>query len=243
MNLAVNIIAILGCVAYPVYAAVVSKKSREYLMANQDRLSYTYRSIITTQWALVIPLLILIPHTRFTYAELGLGFLSSPLWVMVLLFSCLLGLVLLQYMKIPEKRLPSIKKQMEASMYILPKNKTEYRWSIVLSLTAGTCEEVLFRGLMYEVLLPYLSNIPALLIVNVLFALGHIATGLKNMSMTFLLGIIWSATYLYTGSLWVPILMHVLVDLYSMTTAHKVFSIPDDSGIEPESTSLKSLTE
>jgi len=227
MNIAISLIALLGGVLYPLYAALFAKTTKRKLMENQEWLSQTYRTIMITQWALVAPLLVLIHFSEYEFGTLGLSFITNPLWVLGLIAAGFLGLAMLQQMKIPQKRLPSLKKQMQASMYILPKNKREYAWSIGLSFTAGICEEIIFRGLLLVELGHYLPLIPAILLVNVCFALGHIGTGLKNMSMTFILGIIWSTLYYFTGSLWVPILLHILVDIYSMTTAIKIFQGPD----------------
>ena len=234
MNLAITLIALLGGVLYPLYAALFAKQTRRKLIENEAWLSQTYRSIIITQWVLVIPLIVLIPPSRYDFATPGLNFITQPLWVAGLIATGFLGLAFLSQMKIPKKRLPALKKQMEATRYILPKNKREYRWSIALSFTAGFCEEVIFRGLLLVELSHYLPLIPAILLVNICFALGHLGTGLKNMSMTFILGLVWSTLFYYTGSLWLPAVLHILVDIYSMTTAYKIFQQPNRPEAEVE---------
>lgn len=225
MNDVIFAIALIGGIIYPLYAAIFAGQTKRKLMENMEWLSQTYRSILLTQWALVVPLLILIPFSDYSYNRMGLAFaVEQPLLILALIALAFISLWLLQQMKIPGKRLPSIREQMAASLYILPKNQREYRWSIALSFTAGICEEILFRGLLLIVISEYLPLLPSILLVNVFFALGHVGTGVKNMSFTFILGLSWSTIYFFTGSLWIPMLSHIIVDLYSMTTAYKVFS-------------------
>ena len=61
--------------------------------------------------------------------------------------------------------------------------------------------------------------LPALLLANFIFALWHSASGWKNAVFTFLIGIVFSLIYLATDSLWLPMLLHIITDLFAANMA------------------------
>ena len=69
----------------------------------------------------------------------------------------------------------------------------------------------------------YMPIIPSILFTNLIFGLCHYGTGLKNAMIAFGLGVFWSVLYYITGSLWLPILGHVFMDMYSSTLAKKIY--------------------
>ncbi|MBQ1083914.1 CPBP family intramembrane glutamic endopeptidase [Nocardiopsis sp. B62] len=100
---------------------------------------------------------------------------------------------------------------------MLPRTTRE-RWCAVgASVTAGVCEEIIFRGLLIAVGvslgLPLYVAAGAALVV---FTLAHLYQGAKDMLLVGLLGCALTYLYLSTGSLIVPILVHVLVDLRAL---------------------------
>ena len=48
---------------------------------------------------------------------------------------------------------------------------------------------------------------------SVVFALGHVYQGSYGVLTVFLVGLIHGALYVVAGSLWIPMLLHVLIDL------------------------------
>ncbi len=98
---------------------------------------------------------------------------------------------------------------------LLPATAREkYLWT-ALAFSAGICEEIVFRGW----LLPTLQGIFALggmaliLIASALFGLAHAYQRITGMLLTALAGVLFCVLYIKTGSLLVPILLHILVDL------------------------------
>jgi membrane protease YdiL (CAAX protease family) len=91
-------------------------------------------------------------------------------------------------------------------------------WPPILFLAiAGAAplfEEVLFRGF----LLPGLARSPlggagAVLLSALLFALPHLQYDLFDVSAVFVLGVVFGAVRLHTGSLWLPIALHAATNL------------------------------
>ena len=100
--------------------------------------------------------------------------------------------------------------------FILPVTQEERAWFVLVSVTAGICEEILYRGF----LIRYLSNGPwhaglwiALAIASISFGLGHGYQGLSGIIGTALIGAVMAVIFLASGSLWLPITLHAIIDL------------------------------
>lgn len=222
MNYGLIFFAILSGVILPIYALVTARKTQAYLQDNPQLLIQTYKSILVMQWGMCLPVVIILALQKDGLVSTGLHFLTNPLSILGLVAGTVAGYQLVRLLPYPKKRLIKAKKRLKDVMYIVPKNEPEYKWSVILSITAGICEEILFRGLFYEFLLPYMTPVYAILLVNIMFGLGHAGTKFKNMIQTMGLGLLWSITYYFTDSLWAPILMHILVDFYSLRLGYKV---------------------
>lgn len=98
---------------------------------------------------------------------------------------------------------------------MLPRTPAERHLALAVSLSAGICEEVLYRGLLIALVVALLglSIVPAAVVAVAIFAIGHSYQGLTGVLGTGLLGALLAAGYVATGSLLLPIVVHVLVDL------------------------------
>jgi uncharacterized protein len=101
--------------------------------------------------------------------------------------------------------------------WIEPRNRRELVWTTLLSLLAGVSEEVFFR-----LALPLLATLAtgSLLVGQVValaaFGAVHRYQGPTGIVATTMLGALFAALYLASGSLWLAMLAHVLVDLNSL---------------------------
>jgi uncharacterized protein len=100
--------------------------------------------------------------------------------------------------------------------FILPVTQEERAWFVFVSVTAGICEEILYRGF----LIRYLSNGPwhaglwiALAIASISFGLAHGYQGLSGIIGTAVLGAAMAMLFLASGSLWLPMALHAIIDL------------------------------
>lgn len=85
---------------------------------------------------------------------------------------------------------------------------------ILLAISAGVCEEVVFRGWLLKTLHGFgLGGATLILAGAALFGLAHAYQGITGMVVTGLAGAFFCAVYVRTGSLLVPILLHILVDV------------------------------
>ena len=92
---------------------------------------------------------------------------------------------------------------------------------IFVSFVAGICEEIIYRGFLLWFLTNYIPIVPAVILANLPFGLAHLtSTGIKNSVQAFILALVFTGAFLLTQSLWLPILLHILVDLYASTLSY-----------------------
>jgi len=107
-------------------------------------------------------------------------------------------------------------KPLEALSWYLPKSPAERRWFAAVAVSAGVCEEVLYRGFLLRyltALLPGLGGTGAVLGAALVFALAHTYQGALGAVATALMALGFTALFVASHSLWLPIIAHALVDL------------------------------
>jgi membrane protease YdiL (CAAX protease family) len=97
---------------------------------------------------------------------------------------------------------------------LLPRNAAERWWAALLALNAGLSEELFFRLAVPLLLVLVTGNSPlAFGIAAVVFGLVHLYQGWTGVLATTVLGLALSAAYLISGSIWVAVVLHALIDL------------------------------
>jgi membrane protease YdiL (CAAX protease family) len=95
---------------------------------------------------------------------------------------------------------------------LAPHTWSELRLWLALSITAGCCEEFLFRGYLIWAFQPLLGLWGAAALSLVVFAAAHAYQGAKGMVAVGALGAVFTVVVLTFGSLWPAIVMHAIVD-------------------------------
>ncbi|HYP43199.1 MAG TPA: type II CAAX endopeptidase family protein [Candidatus Nitrosocosmicus sp.] len=97
---------------------------------------------------------------------------------------------------------------------LLPRTKNEKLWFILVALSAGVCEELIFRGYALRLFESIgFSGLPLLIVTAVVFGLVHIYQGFLGAIMTAVMGVLFTLIYIQTGSLWWAIAAHIFIDL------------------------------
>lgn len=96
-----------------------------------------------------------------------------------------------------------------------PTTEREMQWFVWVSLTAGICEEIIYRGYLMWYFSSYFDPWSALIITSVLFGLNHIYQGAKGILITGAMGLVMGYLFIMTHSLVIPILLHAMIDFYS----------------------------
>jgi membrane protease YdiL (CAAX protease family) len=98
-------------------------------------------------------------------------------------------------------------------MAIIPETPGELRAFAALGITAGVCEEAMYRGYLLWYLPALLPWSAALIAAVAVFGLGHAYQGLRGALLATVAGALALAIYVWTGSLVAPIVLHVTIDL------------------------------
>jgi len=101
---------------------------------------------------------------------------------------------------------------------ILPQSTVELLPYLALAITAGLCEEFLYRGFAMAVLVHVgLQAWAVVLLSSILFGLAHSYQGRGGIVMTLLIGLIFGSSRFIYGSLVPAILWHSAVDVVAGT--------------------------
>jgi membrane protease YdiL (CAAX protease family) len=109
---------------------------------------------------------------------------------------------------------------------ISPRTVSELPGFFGVSLTAGFCEELLFRGFLIWVMQPVVGLGMAAAGAAVLFGVAHAYQGLAGVIRTGLIGLVFTAIVLVTRSLWPAIVLHAAVDAMGGVIAWLVLREP-----------------
>jgi membrane protease YdiL (CAAX protease family) len=222
-----HLFVVLFAILFPLYIVVIwyprFKESVATGTAGARTKGYVYTMAI--QWFFAAVLVFMWIKTQRSFADLGIlapggwGF-----WVGVVVAALAFVALILQYRSVmgsPEKRAET-RKQFESVSAMLPKSRQEMTAFTFLSITAGICEEILYRGF----LIWYLSQISgivfAVIVSSMLFGLGHLYQGSKGLLQTAGVGLIMAGLYVLTGSIWIPIFVHAFFDINMGQLAHAV---------------------
>jgi membrane protease YdiL (CAAX protease family) len=142
----------------------------------------------------------------------GLGVAAAAYFVLALL-------PLLQSLRGPRWRrayAAAFRRSMSDIPGLLPDSPLERLAFVLVSLSAGICEETLFRGFLIRFLHEGALGLPlaaALVASSLMFGLGHAYQGVKGVLGTAVAGLAFGLLFLLSGSLIACILLHALVDL------------------------------
>jgi uncharacterized protein len=103
-----------------------------------------------------------------------------------------------------------------STLALLPRTPGERRLFSVVGITAGLCEEWLYRAFFLAVISALLGGPPEPILVLVAaaaFGLAHAYQGVAGIVTTAVLGGVLAMLYLDTGSLLLPVLLHAAIDL------------------------------
>jgi membrane protease YdiL (CAAX protease family) len=98
---------------------------------------------------------------------------------------------------------------------LLPETRRERLWFVAVSLSAGVCEEIVFRGWLLAFLHAACGLRGSALVATaaLAFGLAHLYQGGLPVLTTACLGAVLCILYAATGSLVLPVVLHTLIDL------------------------------
>lgn len=106
----------------------------------------------------------------------------------------------------------NLRQQIGTATGMMPRTRAELYAFVGVSLTAGFCEEFLFRGYFIWAFTPWLGWWGAATLSLALFAGWHAYQGLNGVLRTAAVGAIYTLALAICGSLWPGIVLHALLD-------------------------------
>lgn len=197
-----------------------------------------YAATIAFQWVLCGAVAWRALARGLTIPELGLGTRSSlPLLSWGILGAVLIGgLQLLNLRRIGQMKGSAPDLLRKLARHLLPVNLLEYLPYSALAITAGVCEEFIYRGFVLAALsrmaLPVWA---AVVLTSLLFGFAHAYQGKAGIVSTGLFGVVLAIARLMLGSLVPVMLWHVGLDLAAGIAAPKyLLKAPEASHPETE---------
>jgi uncharacterized protein len=186
---------------------------------------------VGAEWALVFVAFLILANHGLALGSFGQNFGTYPRTAVVtaLLFLLVAGLLLQSKRKKSKRKSPPsperIAKAVEGARKLVPKNRKERIAFLAVALTAGFCEEFLYRGWLLGLAGSALKSIwLGLLISSVFFGVAHLYQGRGGVIKTGIAGLVFGLIYIASGSLLPGQILHALLDLNNGLTVSKILS-------------------
>jgi membrane protease YdiL (CAAX protease family) len=115
---------------------------------------------------------------------------------------------------------------------LLPRTSKERRVFALLSVAAGSGEEMAYRGYAIPVLAPLLGVPGAAILTTLIFGVLHSYQGWLGIVRTSVMGGILAWGFLASGSLWPSIIAHTAIDLLAgIALGHRLLSPEASTGV------------
>lgn len=190
-----------------------------------------YRATILSQWILAAYVLGIWFGRPWRWLLMG-G--SSPLRLGIGLAAALGVAVLLGRQRVQalksEEAIDSARRQLQYAAPVLPHTPAESRLFHFVSVTAGICEELLFRGFLYWYLAVWTGPLAAVILSSLIFGLGHVYLGVGHVPKTTLAGLFFACVAVGSGALWPAMLIHAAMDWNAGELGFQILSRPAAAG-------------
>ncbi len=129
----------------------------------------------------------------------------------------------------PEK----IKRAMKAvhGIKITPNTGGELALFMLMSLTAGVWEELVYRGFLIWFFVPLTGAAGAVVISALIFGLAHLYQGVRGVVAPAGIGLVFAALYLLTASLWWLMAVHAVIDIAGGITSFQLKRVAARRGL------------
>ena len=190
---------------------------------------WLYRQILALQWSLAALVVLLWVVFRRPWSAIGLKpeFNGGVLGVAGGLLILVLFVVLqTRGIRDPAAADERVRRRVQHIERMLPHDARELRWFSAVAITAGICEELLYRGYLLWYLQHWLPLALAVAVAAIIFGVGHFYQGPRGVLLTTIVGAFMAGVYLVTGSLFAPMVLHALMDLYSGRVTFQAYQHP-----------------
>jgi len=236
------LVLVLGFGA-PLMGVYEFRRLRAWLAAGRpDARLATYRWIMIWEWGFVAVFLGWWLGMGRDLGQAGMGFGPTGWqWLAVGLGLLAAALLVVQAVVVlrDRSRLTAVRGKARGLEPLIPLTAAERGAFGFLSLTAGICEEVLYRGFLLSTLAAVVGPWPAVALSSAVFGLGHVYQGRTGILKTGLVGLAMALLTVFGGTIWVAALVHAVLDATSGRILSAALAGPgpaEDTGpdVEPD---------
>lgn len=227
-------------VTYQVIMSILDKRDIQKLsgfeITENHRIKF-YKETIVFGWVPVWIVLLFVSISSLTLSDIGLRAiaLSNSTWLNIFIdIICSVIILALGYQtimyfisseyrskvaaEISNKKDGNSQYDTVMSQILIPRSKVEKKWFLLVSLTAGICEELVWRGCLIFLLSNIFSSVNIIVIYMVsciLFGLAHCYQGMYGVIKTSIIAILFVMIYYVTDSIIPGTVLHFLFDYSS----------------------------
>jgi membrane protease YdiL (CAAX protease family) len=128
-----------------------------------------------------------------------------------------------------------LREALGSSDALLPRTASERTGFVFVSLTAGICEEFLYRGFVLWYFSSQLGTFAGAVAATLLFGFAHVYLGWNHVFRTARIGVIFMLVVLSCGSLIPAMIMHAVMDLVAGDLGYRLNSGELEQGSAPVS--------
>ena len=224
-----HMLVVMLAVLFPIRAATFGY--RRLVQADEADVPrvrlWLYRQIIAIQWSLAALVVLLWAVFRRPWSAVGLQPVAS--WGLIGVVAGLLIVVLLvalQQRGAGAETHALVRQRARHIERMLPHDAHELRWFGAVAVTAGICEELLYRGYLIWYFQHGMPLTLAVALAAIIFGAGHFYQGARGMILTAIVGAFLAAVYILSGSLFAPMALHALMDLHAGRSAYRAYRQP-----------------
>ncbi len=210
-------------IIYPLYFVLTYKKTNDSIKQDDRFRLIDYKKTLVLFWGLTILILV----NFFITKTPQLNFYPNFGTISIILSILVIALSIIQYRfsNVRDETLNTAKDKTKDIYFYLPKSKGEFNWFILLSISAGICEEIIFRLFLFEFLHEHINVWIAFVLTNIIFALTHIGSGKQNIINVFILGLLFSAIYYFSGNIWIAVFLHIAIDINGGILGYRIHKL------------------
>lgn len=226
---------LLAALVYPIVSYFSYRKLLKRIDAGERvERKALYHSTMIGLWALFAMAVTVWAVSGRDWASLGVSFRVDGMFLasIGLLVAGLVYLVMQrrEVDAMDDDRLAELVEDVGDVGFVMPRNASELHRFYFVSLTAGVAEELVWRGFFIWYLSQFMPVWAAAIVTTVGFALAHAYQGWANVPKILLIGAVFAVLFLMSGSLWLPMIFHAIVDISQGRLAYDVINRTNING-------------
>jgi membrane protease YdiL (CAAX protease family) len=218
-NWADHIFAFIFCVLLPFSAIKQGLKNNSIVKYNSTQKRTMYFSTCLSLFIMAAAIVSVWLLFRRPLSEMGLSLhIEGGLWIWTLIAFVIIYAVDTFHSIASPKNIAASLRDWEKRTPFMPTKIKELRVYLLLCLSAGIFEEVIYRGYMVTYF-GYLfrdsdyRQILSVFLPALFFSISHFYHGLKNIIKIFVLSLLFGYIYIQSGSLVIVMLLHFIVNV------------------------------